>query len=215
MSLFNTSSFSKIICVSSPKIWWWRHPLSFTGLQCGGHFFLLLLLQTHPVACVHLYGTESMGEEVNLEIQQKLIKVKLKAVRRSPAAKSSAEEEKYAANHSSRCIISCWMKQSQTSRLARQRYKLWVMWNAYNLIFSLMYHGLYFLFQNATDKSFTIKENLVNQEEHFSNKKTLKKCIMHNKWTVSVVSSKSHYVQSLFTSGGPWDPPVYITNDNE
>jgi len=58
------------------------------------------------VACVHLYGTESMGEEVNLEIQQKLIKVKLKAVR-SPAAKSSAEEEKYAANHSSRCIISC------------------------------------------------------------------------------------------------------------
>lgn len=45
------------------------------------HWFVMwwTFFQTHPVACVRLNGTESTGEEENLEIQQ-TIPVKFAAV---------------------------------------------------------------------------------------------------------------------------------------
>ena len=60
---FNTSSFAKIIRVSSLKIWWWRHTLCHLPVCNVVAFFF----QTHPVACVHLNRAESMEEEVILK----------------------------------------------------------------------------------------------------------------------------------------------------
>lgn len=62
--------------------------VSFYWFAMSGAF-----LQTHPVACVHPHGTESRGEEVNLQIHTK-VHFNLKAVY-GLLVKWSADEEKY------------------------------------------------------------------------------------------------------------------------